>query len=247
MPTATAQQIEAAVEAAIERKDYDAAIRVAGGHPDESKCAEFVMRANLLRREPAPAWSEDDPEPFDEPEPFAMFARQMFALANFPAKLVSFNPRAEIHGNETQPAADLKFETNVASEVLDAFDPALRRFLYHKADEAGDLANQAHDAPNLRIPKLSSPLKWSAKFAGYQLRLHIGLDERSHVVIGACDLNNVQFSPQEGGTVLLHFRIQCHPGEAHSGKLAMLVQSRIDISLTPPEDGGEVDDDPEAS
>lgn len=241
MPAATAQQIEAAFDAAIERKDYDAAIRVAGGHPSEEACAELVMRANLLRREPAPAtWSEDDPEPF------AMFARQMFALANFPAKLTSFNPRAEIHGNETQPAADLKFETNVPSSVLDAFDPALRRFLYHKADDAGDLANQAHDAPNLRIPKLSPPLKWSAKFAGYELRLHIGIDERSHVVIGACDLNNIQFSPQEGGTVLLHFRIQCHPGEAYSGKLAMLVQSRVDISLLPPEDGGEVADDPEA-
>ncbi len=128
-------------------------IRVAGGHPSEEACAELVMRANLLRREPAPAtWSEDDPEPF------AMFARQMFALANFPAKLTSFNPRAEIHGNETQPAADLKFETNVPSSVLDAFDPALRRFLYHKADDAGDLANQAHDAPNLRIPKAAAPM-----------------------------------------------------------------------------------------
>lgn len=244
MPAPSAKQVEAAVDAAIDRKDYDAAARVAAGHPDPLKRGELDARIALLRAWPRPP-GDAAPEPAQPPE-VAPLTRgpRMFELRSFPAKLSSFNPRAEIHGAETKPAADLKFECNVASTALDAFDPGLRGALYHKADGvAHDLADEAHDAPDLRFPKLVAPLKWSAKFAGYELRIHLGIDERSHVVIGSCDLNAIQFSPQQGGTVVLGFRVQCHPGEHECGRLAMLVQTSVDISLTPPEDGGEVPDD----
>lgn len=242
MPAATAKQVEAAVKAALERNDPDAAERVAAGHPDPLERAELLGRIDLFRAPSRAATPVDH-----EGTPPALGGPRMFELVAFPAKLVAFNPRAEIHGTATVPAADLKFECNVASAALDAFDARLRGALYHKADGvAHDLADAVHDAPDLRFPKLAPPLKWSAKYAGYELRLHLGIDERSHVVIGNCDLNELRFTPKQGGTVVVGFRIQCHPGEQECGKLALLVQSHVDISLTPPDDGGEVDDEPDA-
>ena len=43
----------------------------------------------------------------------------MFELKKHPAKVSSFNPRAEKHGDENVPAGDIIFETRVHSSVLD--------------------------------------------------------------------------------------------------------------------------------
>lgn len=241
MPAATAKQIESAVAAALERCAYDEAANIAAGHPDQRKHGELMVEINLRREPPAVPESgatvpESGTTALDvtsaQPAPAGMFR-----LVNHPATLSSYNPRAEQHGERPTPAADLKFEANLPSTVLDHFDPLLRAVLFHKAEEARGLLDAAHDAPNLRFPKLGGPLKWSNEFAGYALRIHLGTSEKSHLVINDCDLNAITFTPQEGGTVVVTFRIQCHPDEKQSGKLAMLVANRVDVTLSPPSDG----------
>ena len=73
----------------------------------------------------------------------------MFRLKNQRAKLTSVNPRAELHGEETNLACDLKFTLTTGNKKLDEFDPGLRHALFEPArdddDYQPDLAEQATD------------------------------------------------------------------------------------------------------
>lgn len=173
----------------------------------------------------------------------------MFELTNQQAKLTSFNPRAEMHGEDPTPAADIKFETNVPAELLVLFDPTLRSFLYCKRDgiEGGDLANQASrasEAPNLRYPKLGGPLKWDMDIVGATLTIHHGLGGKSDLIIPGCKVNAFTLAPQEGGTCIIGFRVQCKPDEKQSGKLCFMVAESVEITIEPPDETtADIDED----
>jgi len=160
----------------------------------------------------------------------------VFEISNQQAKLSSFNSRAELHGEDREPAGDIKFEMNVASSILAHFAPTLAWSLYHRdGGKVKDLADSSHDAPDLRYPKLG-PLKWDQEFGpGYTLVIHQGLGGAgSDLEIEMCTVNNFTLAPQQGGTVIVTFRVQFHPEEHAAGRLCMLVQETVDISLAPP-------------
>ena len=160
----------------------------------------------------------------------------VFELSNQEAKLVSFSPRRELHGDDPQPAADLRLFMNLDAAELVMFDPTLRSLLFHKAEHAAsNLADQAHDAPDLRFPKLKGPLDWDLEIIGAELTLHRGLGGKSDLTIPSCTVNKFQLDPQQGGRVLVGFRVQAHPSESQSGKLAFLIGEDVEISLAPPE------------
>lgn len=168
-----------------------------------------------------------------------------FALANQTAKLSNLNTRAEQSGPDKLPAADLKFSINVPSESLASFAPELRSLLYCKNGNGGDLANQSHDAPNLRFPRLG-PLAWGGDIIGAELTVHHGLGGKSDLVLGEAKVNRFVIEPQEGGTVLVHFRVQAHPDEKAVGKLYGMIQRDVEISLDGPDfsdDDDEGDDE----
>ena len=54
----------------------------------------------------------------------------MFQLENHTAKLSNLNLRAELHGEETKVAVDLKFDMKLSNDVLSYFDPSLKSSLY---------------------------------------------------------------------------------------------------------------------
>jgi hypothetical protein len=161
------------------------------------------------------------------------------------AKIDSVNCRSELHGKEHSPAVDLRISFDAANSVLDMFDGWLLFVLYHKADapaqpdpqQALDGVEVVSDTPNLRIPFLASPLKWGREYTGYTLVIDYGIGGKSNVVLGDCAVNNVQFSPKEGGTVTVTMRLQCSKGlnEKVLGKLALLVQHDVHIQLEAPE------------
>lgn len=163
----------------------------------------------------------------------------MFELSSHNAQLTSYNPRREKHGTEGKAAGDLHFKCNMESGALSMFHATLRSMLFHKNSEAtgGDLADQVHEAPNLRFPLLGT-IHWKKEYVGYSLRLHIGINQRSHVVIDDCQINDFKITPMEGGTCIVMFRVQFYPDEKTGGKLTMLLaDSTVDISVTPPEGG----------
>ena len=170
-----------------------------------------------------------------------------FMLSEQTVRLASFNTRAEIHGENPKPAADLKIEAALANDVLAEFHPSLKSFLYHYDDgRQGDLvaAAQKHDKhwmPPLRIPQLG-PLKWNEEITGAKVTVHYGTGSKSDIVLSTCNVNGFQIEPQEGGTVVLTMRVQAHPDEKQFGKLCTMIGTDINVSIDPPEAPAELKD-----
>lgn len=71
--------------------------------------------------------------------------------------------------------------------------------------------------------------------AGYSLVVDYGLGGDSNLRIESCEVNNFAFTPKEGGTVELTFRVQITDlDERILGKLAGLCQHEVHIVLTAP-------------
>jgi hypothetical protein len=167
-----------------------------------------------------------------------------FSLTNQKAKLASLNTRAEVSGPDKVPAADLRFSINVPSDALAGFAPTLRGHLYCKNGDGGDLANQSHDAPNLRYPRLGA-LPWSGDIMGATLTVHHGLGGKSDLVLADAKVNRFVIEPQEGGTCIVKFRVQAHPGDREVGRLYNMIQREVDISLEGPDWSDDEDDEDE--
>jgi hypothetical protein len=157
------------------------------------------------------------------------------------SKLSSVNVRSEKHGPELVPAVDLKIVVEASNDILNKFHPDLKDALYFRAqdDDGGqdDLigVEPVTNLPNLRFPKLDTPLKWDYVGAGFRLDIDYGLGDASNLIMFGCEINNIGFSPKEGGTVEVSFRVQISDiEESIIGKLATLCQHEISIILTPP-------------
>lgn len=173
------------------------------------------------------------------------------------AKLGNANFRSELHGDAHVPAVDLTFTINAPNTVLAKFDPELLPALYkNMAGDAGQAAIDGVDQvlPNFRFPNLGLPLKWAGKLKGWYLTIDYGTGGDSNIELDLCNVSNFEFSPKEGGTVELKFRVQCASErltEAVRGKLTGLIQSEVQILLKAPEvepdDDEDTDDTPQGN
>lgn len=143
-------------------------------------------------------------------------------LKNQKAKLAHFNARSEMNGEDHVPAADVKLELAIGAGDLAMFGPELRSSWY---------TNDA--AQKLRNPQLAGPFTWEGEIVGATMTIHHGLGGKSDLVIQGCTVNGFKLTPQEGGTVLVAMRVQCHPNEKEAGKLYAMVQNELDVSLEP--------------
>lgn len=159
----------------------------------------------------------------------------MFQLENTTAKLSNVNLRAELHGEETKVAVDLKFEVKLGNDVLAYFDPSLKSSLYAKPSEEmqGDLIDDPAFLPKLKFPKMS-PIKWDWKAAGYETVVNYGVSGKDDIRLIQNDLDSFRIDCQEGGTVAMSFRVIAHPTSDEIGRLSELVQREITLSLYPP-------------
>ena len=167
----------------------------------------------------------------------------MFSLQRTTAKLTSVNPRAEIHGEDRVPAADLKFEITAGNDVLAEFHPSLKGMLYERPAQP-DLADDGTSLTQLRF-KLLGPLKWAAELAGYTLRVHWGASGHDDIVLSDTEVDTFRFDCQDGGSVTVGYRVIAHPSERDMGRLCGLIQREIEISLLPP-DGAPLFEDTKA-
>jgi len=158
----------------------------------------------------------------------------MFSLQNQSAKLTSVNPRAEIHGQEHVMAADLKFQIKVSNDVLSEFHPSLKSSLYGKGDAAqGELINEPGHLPTLKFPEMGV-VKWGKNFAGYEVVVHYGLGGKSDIHLMTCEVDQFAFDCQDGGTVIVGFRVIAHPEPGELGRLCEMIQQDVEISLIEP-------------
>lgn len=159
----------------------------------------------------------------------------MLDLTTQAVKLASVNARAELHGEDSRPAFDLKIEATLPNDALIPFDPILRSTLF-KADENPDLVDQINPGQLtvLRFPKMGA-IKWDWEGVGYQATVGYGIGGPSDIQLGEVKIDHFKFEPMNGGSVLITFRIIAHPETADVGKLCEFIQQSIDLTLTPPE------------
>lgn len=159
----------------------------------------------------------------------------MFQTENQLAKIASFNPRAEKHGDDNKLAADIKFEISAGNAALDAFSPDLRKALFRKATkgEQQDLIEGSDGLVAVKFPRLGA-LAWDEEFPGYELEIGGGLGLAEPLVLVDVTLKKFRFEPLEGGSVLITFSAVFHPDTEEAGALCALIQDEVELTLTPP-------------
>ena len=158
------------------------------------------------------------------------------AFTNQKMLLASVNARAEVNGEEREPAGDVGLDAHLPNDVLNVFHPALKGLLYHfdkgrerDLDDQGR-AHEAGFAPDIRLPKLGLPLKWDDEITNAKVTIRVP-GETKEVVLNPVKVNGFKLTPLDGGTVEFHMRVQYHPDEKQAGKLAILVQQEVEVSL----------------
>lgn len=150
--------------------------------------------------------------------------------------LVNVNARAELHGEEREPAGDIKLALDCSNDALSELHPALKSALYGFDDaRPADLVDEGRrgDAgylPHLKLPQLVPPLKWQDEMSGVSVAIRQGKVE---VALTECKINGVAFEPKDGGSIHLVFRVQCHPSEKDFGRLAIWTQSEVEVDVVP--------------
>jgi hypothetical protein len=157
-------------------------------------------------------------------------------------RLVSVNPRRELHGKEHVPAVDLKLRVELPNGGLSMFDGHLLSAMYYRSAAASanpqpglEGVEPVSELPNRRFPDLG-PLKWEREQAGYEMTIAHGINENSAIELEGCLVNSFVIDPKEGGTVEVTFRVQCDKiDESALGKLCVLIDSDIEAALIGPE------------
>ena len=156
-----------------------------------------------------------------------------FELEEENAKLLDVNPRAEIHGENAKPAADLKIKVMLPSGELPQFHPTLRSMLYEKSSNPDLVDAATGEANSLRFPQIGLPLKWAGEMVGATVTIHHGISQKSDLELEGVLVNEFRLEPLEGGSVETTFRVQCHPDEKQFGRLCSMVGTDIVVSVAP--------------
>lgn len=159
--------------------------------------------------------------------------------------LTGVNFRKEFHGDDHVQAVDLSMSVNVPNTLLDTIVPGLREALYWNADTSSgqtEIEGVPATTPNLRFPRLNSG-KFGLddkknKLAGFELAIEYGLgDAVSNMLFDCCKVVKRSIETKEGGTIQLSWQVQ-YAGDRLDqetcGKLALLEQDLIAITLIPP-------------
>jgi hypothetical protein len=160
----------------------------------------------------------------------------MFRVEDALAKINSCTNRSEKHGKDREPAISIGMTIVRGGEVLDHFDVALRTMLYRRPQpKPGEVPMYDQNLSELRFPFMRT-LCWDKSYPGYLLRFHIGATGKEDVLLSDCEVKEIRFITQEGGSVQVSFKVNAHPiSDEDHGKIARRVQQEIGITLTPPE------------
>lgn len=175
----------------------------------------------------------------------AAAVRAVFEIEEGQCVLGHKSERLEKHGNEDVLAGDLQFEFKTDNGILACFAPSLKSALYEKAGAQGELVEDVDHMTHLRFPGMGV-IKWTgADLEGASVTVHAATGKKGEIVLSGCKVNKLRLEPQEGGTVIVRFRVQVSPlDEGVSGKLSKVYANKIcTLSVTPPQPSDEVQKD----
>jgi len=163
----------------------------------------------------------------------------MFELSHQTAQFTNLNLRAEKHGDENAPGADLTCSVRMPNDVLSEFHSSLKSTFY-RAPEPGemDMVDKAQEEPlaltRLRFGKYADSLAWRDEIVGATFTVHYGTGGKSDVKLDDATIDKFQFEFMDGGTTFIKFRVKCNPDEKQIGKLYGLIGGEIEVSLEVP-------------
>jgi hypothetical protein len=111
----------------------------------------------------------------------------------------------------------------------------LRQHLFMK-DQNPDLIDQVIEGDGLtvlRYPKMGA-IKWDWEGAGYTATVDYGMGGPSNLDLNDCKVDHFKIEAQNGGSVVITFRIIAHPESEDVGKLCEFMQREIILDLLPP-------------
>jgi hypothetical protein len=168
-------------------------------------------------------------------------------LDNVVAKITSVKPISEKHGKQRVPAHSIIFEIERENTVLIPFDSQLRSAFYQKprravVDEKSgqtslDIARSTDGLTELRFPWWSQWIEVPGDLIGYEVRLHTGNTERSHILLDDAKLSAFFVLPKDFGMSLLKLKAIVHPAAHEKGKIDELLQQEVPVTITPPVNG----------
>ncbi len=161
-----------------------------------------------------------------------------FTLPTFTTVLVkSVNIRAEVHGKEKVPAADIGFVMTCSNIVLSMFDAGLLVGLYKPSEGTDDEPEldgmeKLTERPLLRCPSIAMPIDLNREYAGRNVVIDYGLGGDSNIELNTCTVGAFKIDAKEGGTVEVHFRVKVsHIDQDALGALGCLVKHDVQITL----------------
>lgn len=149
------------------------------------------------------------------------------SLTKAPATLKHLNTRTEKKGKEFTPAADLQFSFSGSADILEIFSPTLKSQLFDERqtlDLAGGMA--------LRENNIEYPLSHTGEMFECVVKIANGIG--AEMQFDDAKVNKFRITPVKGGSVMLGFRVQCKPDEAQAGRLYMLQETQIELTIEPP-------------
>lgn len=164
---------------------------------------------------------------------------QQFSLDEKDATIVKYECDKRVSDDPTADApaiAEVTFELNLPGELLAGFDPTLRACLFHKSGAVThNLADQAHDAPDVRFPSVIYPIRLKEQWEGATVTIHKGIGGRSNLVLNDAAVTTFHVTPKNGGTFILEFTSRSKPeSDGVFGALARMLKTKVSISLAPP-------------
>jgi len=166
-------------------------------------------------------------------------AGMSFTLPTFTTVLVkSVNIRAEVHGKEKVPAADIGFRLTCSNRALLMFDGGLLFGLYKPAGDGNedepelDGVEPVSERPMLRCPSIAMPIDLSREYVGRDIVIDYGMGGASNLNLNTCTIGAFKVDAKEGGTVDIDFRAQVsHLDPETLGALGCLVKHEVLMTL----------------
>jgi hypothetical protein len=151
------------------------------------------------------------------------------------ATLVHLNIRQEKHGEESVKAADLKVQFTTNCAWLDELEPGLAAAYYRAEEQKASTAEQLFEPTQplpltvRRWPKIAG-FKFDHELTAMRVTVNFGIRDDGAIVLDGATVDKFAVELLEGGSIVVTYRVKCHPSADDMAKLYELLDGEIDIA-----------------
>ena len=152
----------------------------------------------------------------------------MFNLDNKYVTLATLTTRTE---GADIPAASLSCKIDMDNSVLDDFAPGLLKSFYEKQEKEQVELIKSDMLPDLKYQNMKK-FSWSEEFENVLVRINEEIEQdNARFIFPECTIKNFKFELKQGGTVVVHFTINCKPESDAIGWLYSHQKQQMPITI----------------